>query len=276
MISQKKLGEKIKNWREQREMSQEQFAKVVDLGRVAVSEIERGNRGVSALELQKAAKFFNVSVDALLADEKATGFSEIKNDFKFDSEKLKNVILYILEKCGGKPNVGETVLYKLLYFVDFDSFEIFGKPLTGLNYVNRQFGPVPATKEYLATVEMMVKNEQLKIFPQIYFGLNQKRYIALTNHNDDAFNVKEIKIIDSVISRLADMSAKQIEEYAHGDAPWKFTEDKQIIPYDLAFDRASPYAQVDHEAEWQDAAGSDTLKHLGKQSKEEYDYYKNL
>jgi len=276
MISQQKLGRKIKNWREQREVSQEQFAKAVGLGRVAVSEIERGNRSVNAWELQKAAKFFNVSIDALLADEKTTNFVGVKNDFKFDSEKLKNVILYILEKCGGKPNIGETVLYKLLYFVDFDSFEILGKPLTGLNYVNRQFGPVPVTKDYLATVEVMVKNGQLKIFPQVYFGLNQKRYVALANHHDDAFDVKEMKIIDSVISRLSDMSAKQIEEYAHGDAPWKFTEDKQIIPYDLAFDRVSPYAQVDHEAEWQDAAGIDTLKALGKQSKEEYDYYKNL
>ena len=42
----------------------------------------------------------------------------------FDPKKLKNVILYILEKCAGKPNVGETVLYKLLYFIDFDNFEI--------------------------------------------------------------------------------------------------------------------------------------------------------
>jgi len=30
--------------------------------------------------------------------------------------KFKNVLLYILERCAGKPNVGETVLNKLLYF----------------------------------------------------------------------------------------------------------------------------------------------------------------
>ena len=32
----------------------------------------------------------------------------------------------MIEKCGGKPNLGETVLYKLLYFIDFDNFEITG------------------------------------------------------------------------------------------------------------------------------------------------------
>ena len=35
-------------------------------------------------------------------------------------KKFENVLLYILEKCAGKPNVGETVLYKLLYFSDFN------------------------------------------------------------------------------------------------------------------------------------------------------------
>ena len=231
MISQKQLGEKIKNWREQREISQEKFAKAVGLGRVAVSEIERGRRGIDVIELSKIAHFFDVSVDILLDDEKKADVFFEGNNFKLDKEKLKNVILYILEKCGGKPNIGETVLYKLLYFIDFDSFEKFGKPLTGMEYVNCQFGPVPAIKKYRPTIEEMIENGQLKIFSQEYYGLNQKRYVALINHIEDVFDLKEIRIIDSVISRLSDMSARQIEEYVHGDVPWKCTKDKQTIPY---------------------------------------------
>ena len=46
-------------------------------------------------------------------------------------KKFKNVLLYILERCAGKPNVGETVLYKLLYFSDFNYYELYEEQLTG-------------------------------------------------------------------------------------------------------------------------------------------------
>lgn len=276
MISQKKLGGKIKIWRDEKCISQDEFAKAVGLNRVAVSEIERGNRSIDALELAKIAEFFNVSADALLFDDKAGRFASIDNNFEFVPAKLKNIILYILEKCGGKPNLGETVLYKLLYFVDFDYFEITGHPITGLNYINRQFGPVPAIKEYNDVIKEMQSNNQLKIFVQEYYGLTQKRYVALANYKEGSLSLKEIKIINSVINRLSDMSARKIEDYVHEDMPWKLTTDSQIIPYGLVFDRKAPYAQLDHDLEMQDVAGSDTLKHLGEQSKSDYDYYMSL
>lgn len=276
MISQKKLGGKIRAWRDERGASQDEFAKEVGLSRVAVSEVERGNRGVDAVELTKIAEFFNSSIDALLSDDKPSKFALIENNFKFEPAKLKNIILYILEKCGGKPNLGETALYKLLYFVDFDYFEMTGQPVTGLDYINRRFGPVPATKEYCAVVEEMQAANQLKIFPQEYFGLIQKRYVALKNYEEGSLSLKEIKVIDSVIGRLSDMSARKIEDFVHEDAPWKLTKEKEIIPYCLAYDRKAPYAQVDHGVEMQDAAGSDALKNLGEQSKEDYDYYMSL
>jgi hypothetical protein len=53
-----------------------------------------------------------------------------KNDIRISvpQKNLKNfkeALLYILNKVGSKPNVGETVIYKLLYFVDFDYYEKF-------------------------------------------------------------------------------------------------------------------------------------------------------
>ena len=276
MISQKKLGEKIKTWREEKGISQDELAREVGLSRVAVSEIERGNRSVDAIELAKFAGFFNVSTDALLSDLKPSKIDSMENNFEFSSAKLRNTILYILEKCGGKPNLGETVLYKLLYFIDFDYFEITGRPITGLNYINRQFGPIPAQKEYRDVVQKMQDAGQLKIFTQEYFGLAQKRYVALTNYEEGSLDLKEIKIIDSVISRLSDLSARKIEDFVHEDAPWKLTKDSQMIPYALAYDRKAPYALIDHDMEMQDVAGSDTLKHLGGQSKEDFDYYMSL
>ena len=57
-------------------------------------------------------------------------FSRINNQEKkhtddkmeFNKEKFKNVLHYIVYKCGLKNNVGRTVLHKLLYFSDFNYY----------------------------------------------------------------------------------------------------------------------------------------------------------
>ena len=54
-------------------------------------------------------------------------------------KKFKEVLLYILEKVGSKPNVGMTVLYKLLYFIDFDYYEKFEEQLLGATYIKNHF-----------------------------------------------------------------------------------------------------------------------------------------
>jgi hypothetical protein len=56
---------------------------------------------------------------------------------------FKNVILYILERCAGKTNAGETVLYKLLYFSDFNYYEMYEEHLTGAKYRKLPYGVVP-------------------------------------------------------------------------------------------------------------------------------------
>jgi len=280
MINQKKLGEKIKDLRENLEISQDDLAKKVGLSRAAVSEIERGNRGVEALELAKIADVFKVDMDYLLREEgpvetkKSFVNEEVK--FKFIPKKLRDVILYILKKCGGKPNVGETVLYKLLYFIDFDNFEINGTPVTGMNYVRRQFGPVPLASEYNPVIKNMIENDELKIFSQQYFNMPQKRYVALKDYEIGSLSPEETEVIDKVIGNLSDKSARQIEDYVHSDVPCQSAEDKQIISYNLVFERSVPYAHNDYGKLWHDAAIADTLKELGSMSDKEHDYYKNL
>ena len=57
--------------------------------------------------------------------------------------KFKEVLLYILSKVGAKPNVGQTVIYKLLYFIDFDFYELYEEQILGLKYIKNTYGPTP-------------------------------------------------------------------------------------------------------------------------------------
>lgn len=273
-----KLAKKIKELRENMGLSQEKFANKLGLSRVAISQFENGKRGLDALELIKIAEIFDSSVDYLLKDgEQKNVKKEVSiKPFKFNQKKLKNAILYILEKCGGKANLGETVLYKLLYFIDFDNYELYGRPITGIRYVKLQYGPVPRASEYNAVVEEMEKNKELERIERDYHGMKQRRYIAFAEPDLSFFNGAEIKIIDDVIDRLSDMNAKMIENYAHDDAPWRMSENKQIISYDLVFERIAPYAHRDYETEFMQTSAQDIHNNLEPLTKEEHDYYMNL
>lgn len=281
MITQKQLGRKIRKLREEFNYSQEEFSKALKLSRPAVSNIESGQRSVDAIEIARIAKIFRVEAGLLLQSDalKRKIKAKIpKNNagIKLVEKKLKNLILYVLEKCGGKPNIGETVLYKLFYFIDFDNYELYGRPITGMRYIKLQFGPVPRLADYRPVVEKMTANEELKIISQKYHNRIQKRYIALVEADPSVFTADELEIINKTIARLSDMGASQIENYVHQDIPWKGAEDKQEISYESVYYRASPYTRRDYEEAIQDASGKDILDKLGEISKREHDYYINL
>lgn len=281
MVNKQTLGNKIRALREFENMSQEDLAQKIGLSRVAISQIEQGNRNVDFLELAQIAEIFKLKTDYFLIEDELPDIKLAKNQKKvndFNPKKLKNVILYILEKCAGKPNVGETVLYKLLYFIDFDNFEINNKSISGLGYVHLQYGPAPIASQYSPVIEAMKASQELKIIISDYFGLKIKRYINLISHDIDSLCPKETKVIDDVIGSLSNMSAAQIEEYSHGDAPWQLTGDKEVIPYNLVFERQTPYAKrsADDLRCFKMTGAKDVLKELGPISKKEYDYYENL
>lgn len=90
---------------------------------------------------------------------------------------FRNVLLYILERCAGKPNVGETVLYKLLSFSYFNYYELYEEHLTGAKYRKLPFGPVPQKLDTI--VNQMSDKGQLQRIKTDYHGYAQIRYLPL-------------------------------------------------------------------------------------------------
>lgn len=65
MALKKKFGEKIKVLREQRKYSIEYLANIANIDRTYISDIEKGNRNVSLLIIEKLANALEVNIKEL-------------------------------------------------------------------------------------------------------------------------------------------------------------------------------------------------------------------
>ncbi len=99
----KKIGEKLRKAREYLELTQEQVAKILGVGRDAIIRIEKGSRKITAEELSDFSRLYNVSMDDIVNDKiimtneqvYARGFENLsEKDQKeiLDLIKLKNEI----------------------------------------------------------------------------------------------------------------------------------------------------------------------------------------
>lgn len=252
------IGQRIKEVREKRGLRQKKLAQLLGMSRSTVSQIESGKRKVSAEELRAVAEILNVSVTSLL---NSKGGPEVVLEFNTKKEKrqpqvrinvpqrnvekFKEVLLYILNKVGSKPNVGETVLYKLLYFADFDYYEKFEEQLIGATYQKNHYGPTPMEFEKIVR-DMEAKGEIIRVQSD-YFSFPQTKYLPLRKPDLTKLKASEIEVIDSVLNRLSDMNATQISDYSHKDVPWLTTEDGGVIEYESVFYRTAPYSVREYE-----------------------------
>ena len=234
-------------------LSQEDLARGLKISRSSVAQMELGNRNVTVIELIGLSELLGFSFDKFLAPEykafeevgavaeEAPAGREMRISVpKLQLDKFRNVLLYILEKCAGKPNVGETVLYKLLYFSDFNYYEKYERHLTGSQYRKLPYGPVPQKLDSI--INQMIENGQLQRIKSKYHGYAQIRYIPLEKADLTKMNAAETETIDQVIERFSDWSAVAISEYSHKDMPWRASEEGEIIDYELSFYRESPFS----------------------------------
>ncbi|MBP9019504.1 MAG: DUF4065 domain-containing protein [Bacteroidales bacterium] len=247
----KKIGSKIRGLRTTTGMSQEYLAGLLNINRISLSNMESGERSISAEELFKLAEIFNTTTDNLLdlkqdinvilegkTEEKEKELLRISVPQK-NLGKFKEVLIYILNRVGSKPNIGETVIYKLLYFIDFNFYEKYEEQLIGATYKKNIHGPTPL--EFRKIVDQMEGKDLTKIKDK-YFQYPQTKYLPLRVPDLRILKAHELKIIDEVLDKLSDYNATEISKYSHNDVPWLTTDNGKIIDYEKVFYRTTPYS----------------------------------
>ena len=256
------LNQFIQNLRKENGLTQEYVSKKLDISRPTYIQIERGERDITVSEAKKLANIFDISLNDFLQEKKESKIqlkiegSDVKSLKQDDPEirisvtqknveKFKEVLLYILSKVGGKPNIGEAVIYKLLYFIDFDYYEKYEEQLIGATYIKNHHGPTPI--EFKAIVDRMIKNKEIMKLEKSYFEYPQRKYLPIRMPNLEVLSAREKEHIDNVLIRLSDKNAKEMENYTHEDIPWKTAADGKIISYESVFYRDENYSVRNYE-----------------------------
>jgi DNA-binding XRE family transcriptional regulator/uncharacterized phage-associated protein len=242
----------IRKIRKKSGYSQKFIAEKIGVARTTYVQIEKGERDLSLNEAKVLSELLDISLDELFSgninkkminrwqiqveDEKAKPTKkrskpEIRISIpRKNFDKFREVLLYILEKVGAKPNIGQTALYKLLYFIDFDYYEKYEEQLIGATYIKNKFGPTPV--EFIKVIEDMTEKSEIVEIQTKYFEYEQKKYLPLRSADLRILNARELAHIDDVLNRLSDKSAKELSDYSHSDIPWQAHEFGEQINYE--------------------------------------------
>ena len=158
-------------------------------------------------------------------------------DSSFNSKKFKQVLEYIISKTSCLPNVGKTVIWKILYFVDFDFYELYEQNFTGENYFKLEHGPAP--KHFDQIIDELIVEGKVKVIETSYGQYTQTRYIPLIEPDLSLLNGNELQYLENEIVKYSHLNATQISDTSHKDMPYRATEDMKEIDYELVFYRES-------------------------------------
>lgn len=165
-----------------------------------------------------------------------------------DIKKLKNLILYILQKYNNQK-LTETKLQKLLYFCDFGYFKETNKSITGSQYRKNIFGPTIITLPKI--LKRMKKEGSISILKgSNYFGSPQKTF-SIANPDitpESNFSESELLIIDRINEAYKELTPREISNISHADFPYLATKRMgETIKYRLVHYREEPGENLDLE-----------------------------
>jgi len=250
----------IKNLRKKLNYSQADLAKLIGVSRPTFEKIELGKKELTVSQAQKLAQVFNLSLDDFLAGKVSseptlviTKEKKKKNRVKDmrisvpekNIVKFKEVLLYILSRVGARPNVGQAVLCKLLYFIDFDFYEKYEKQLMGAVYIKNHHGPTPVG--FLDIIEKMKKDKELIEIKKSVYQYKQVKYLPLRKPDLNILSALEKEHIDFELNRLANKNAKEMENYSHQDVPFISADFKAPLDYESVFYRTPDFSVREYD-----------------------------
>ncbi len=161
--------------------------------------------------------------------------------FKLNEQKYRNAILYFASKVGRGSVWGRKKLYKLFYYLDFDFFEKYDRPITGDVYHRLQMGPAPSYLDVIAND--LSKEGLLSVKPNETGSgyIDTIVYKAIGDPDMSVFDVEEVAMLERIVSKYGDKTGKELELLTHKEAPYLAVEEGEEIPFELSYYRGTDF-----------------------------------
>lgn len=138
-----------------------------------------------------------------------------------NAKKLEELIVYL----GSHPkveNLGLTKLWKLIYFIDSESFRDGGELITDSEFIKYQHGPVPSRGEKI--LGKLVKSGAVTTTP-VTIGTKILNEVKAARKPDESqFSPRELQIMDSTSSKYGGYTAIALSKISHKEPAWHYAE----------------------------------------------------
>lgn len=136
-----------------------------------------------------------------------------------DLAKLKNLILHI----GANPHVrdlGETKLWKLIYFIDVAALRELGRTVTGSDFIRYEHGPVPSRGE--KSLKQLNRDGDISIVQEQFPAYRINRVVASTPPAEKLFSADELQLIGRICRAYGGRTATYLSELSHREPAWHY------------------------------------------------------
>lgn len=164
------------------------------------------------------------------------------SDDQETKDRLRQLILFVAERCQADPNFGMTKLVKILYRADFESFARYGRSITGARYKKLQYGPV--SQAALDVRDKMEAQGEIALVKEGYTPHKRNRVVALETADLSKFTGTDIALIDGVIEMFRGHTATFVSEFSH-DRAREAADYGELIPYEAALLSDEPPTEDD-------------------------------
>ena len=138
-------------------------------------------------------------------------------------DKVGNAIVYLSNKI---PSLSKTKALKLIYILDELSIKKSGIPYFNLKYKVWKFGPV--SEEIF--IDLSSETTLLKKYIERSSEEGTTVINPISEFNDDEFSDNDIDLLDFVVERFGQQTAKDLVSYTHRkNSPWHNTASENSV-----------------------------------------------
>jgi uncharacterized phage-associated protein len=161
-----------------------------------------------------------------------------------DTYKYENAILFLCEKLGGSID-GKKKLYKLLYYVDFDRYQLkkSKQAITGDTFKHYPMGPIPT--ECSKIINNMARNGKLRVeLHETPFENDMEVFVGIEKPDVSAFDIFDEFILTYVAAKYGNYSGNKLAALTHDEVPYTTTDMFDDIPVELSLYRNTDFGDA--------------------------------